>query len=313
MQPLPATSLIENRPFSQVNGNGFEMVGAAPSFRGMAARLPALANASEAVLITGETGTGKERVARAIHGMSPRADGPFVVLNCGSLADTLLERELLSRSFGETLFLDEVDALTTRGQVVLLRAIEELQSHVRLIAATHRSLESRVQSGQFRADLYYRLSVFSIELPPLRERREDILPLSAHFIAKHGNGASPGLHLSTSATEALLVLDWPGNIRELESAIVRGIRFCQGATIEPQDLGIAYVPATAPASPVSASTYKEQKRQVLDAFERQYIVRLMTEHHGNVTRAARAAGRERRDLGKRLKRLGIDPRSFVGE
>ena len=322
-----------------------QLVGKAPTFEEMIMRLPTMARADGTVLITGETGTGKELVARAIHQLSPRAARPFVAVNCGALLDTLLEGELFGHERGAytdarerrqgliahagsgTVFLDEAETLTPRAQVTLLRVLQERtyrplgttsERHVdaRFIAATNARLDRMVQSGAFRADLYYRLCVFAITLPPLRDRRDDILLLSAHFLEKHAvNGQAA--KLSPSAIDAILTWDWPGNVRELESAIVRAVHLARDGVIDVHDLELPGE-AAAGAPPPSESSmsdslrpYKSEKRRILDAFERHYLMRLMSEHHGNVSRAARAAGKERRDLGKLLKRHGVDPRSFA--
>ncbi|MBM4443550.1 MAG: sigma-54-dependent Fis family transcriptional regulator [Candidatus Rokubacteria bacterium] len=319
-----------------------QLIGTAPAFQAMVARLPTLARADATVLITGETGTGKELVARAVHELSVRAARPFVALNCGALVDTLLEGELfghergaytdarerraglIAHARGGTVFLDEAEALTPRAQVTLLRVLQErtyrplgssAEHHVdvRFVAATNARLDAMVHEGGFRADLYYRLCVFSITLMPLRERRDDILPLSSHFLAKHGGGRA--VELAPATVDALLTYDWPGNIRELESAIVRAVHLAPGAVVAPADLGLpglhagSWPLALRPPGPLAP--YKMEKRRVLDEFERGYLARLMTESRGNVSRAARAAGKERRDLGKLLKRHGVDPRSFA--
>jgi DNA-binding NtrC family response regulator len=320
-----------------------ELVGRAPVFEAALARVPALAKAEGAVLVTGETGTGKELVARAIHALGPRASRPFVALNCGSLVDTLLEAELfghergaftdaharrqglIAHAGGGTLFLDEAEALTARAQVALLRVLQERtfrpvgataeqHSDVRFIAATNVRLARLVHDRQFRPDLYYRLSVFTIDLAPLRERREDILALAAHFLAKHGPDPAAVPRLSAAATDMLLAFDWPGNVRELENAIVRGVHLAKGGLIDASDLGLPLpqdggVLLALPEATVRP--YTTAKRRVIHAFERQYLTRLMSQHRGNVTRAALAAGKERRDLGKLLKRHGLDPRRFV--
>jgi DNA-binding NtrC family response regulator len=318
-----------------------QLIGKAPAFQHMVGRLPTLARTDGTVLITGETGTGKELVARAVHQLSARAARPFVALNCGALLDTLLEGELFGHERGAytdarerrpgliacaqggTVFLDEAETLTARAQVTLLRVLQERtyrplgstaeqRVDARFVAATNARLDAMVQRGEFRADLYYRLYVFSIMLAPLRERRDDIMPLASHFLAKHGDGAPPAL--SPGAVAAMLGYEWPGNVRELESAIVRGVHLAQKTVIEPADLGLpgfASDPLAAlPAAPAPMAPYKLEKQRVVDAFERQYLTRLMTEYRGNVSRAARAAGKERRDLGKLLKRHGFEPRSF---
>jgi DNA-binding NtrC family response regulator len=320
------------------------LVGEAPALREILSRLPMLAKAEGPVLISGETGTGKELVARAIHRLSRRASCPFVAVNCGSLVDTLFESEvfghergaftdahtrrqgLVAQAAGGTLFLDETDTLTPRAQVALLRVLQdrtfrllgsnsEQRVDVRFLAATNARLDAMVQAGAFRADLYYRLCVFSVTLPPLRERREDILPLAEHFIAKYCQGAGPVPRLSGAAAEALLACEWLGNVRELENAITRALPVARGGSIEVGDLGLPGVmsggigAATMPQEPYRS--YKTQKRRILDAFDRQYLLRLMSSHRGNVSRAAREAGKERRDLGKLLKRHGLDPRQFA--
>ena len=332
---------IVHEPISR-DGMPADFVGEAPAFREVLAQLPMLARTDGVVLIDGETGTGKELVARAIHHLGPRAPRPFVAVNCGALVDTLLEGELfghergaftdaharrqglIAHAAGGTVFLDEAETLTPRAQVALLRVLQErtfrpvgssTEQHadVRFVAATNVRLDRLVQSGQFRADLFYRLSVFSITLPALRERREDILPLARHFLAKYTPDASQAPQLSTAAVRALLTFDWPGNVRELESATVRAVHLARDGVIEVADLGLpgGARPDGAPMAFAAARPYKAEKAQVLEAFERQYITRLMTEHKGNVSRAAQAAGKERRDLGKLLKRHGVDPRVFA--
>jgi DNA-binding NtrC family response regulator len=319
------------------------LVGDAQAFRNVVARLPMVARADAPVLVTGETGTGKELVARAIHQLGPRASRPFVAVNCGALLDTLLESELfghergaftdaharrqglIASAAGGTVLLDDAETLTVRAQVALLRVLQERtfrpvgssseqRVDVRFVAATNVRLERLVGTGEFRADLYYRLCVFTMALPPLRERREDILPLAIHFARKHWPGSGRPPQLSPGAIECLLAFDWPGNVRELESAILRAVNLATGGLIEAADLGLpdlADGPGPVPGLAGAPGTYKTQKRRVLDAFERQYLVRLMTEHRGNVTRAAITAGKERRDLGKLLKRHGLDPRHFA--
>lgn len=319
-----------------------QLVGTAPAFRNIVRQLPMLAQTDAAVVITGETGTGKELVAQALHRLGLRAAHPFVAVNCGALVDTLLEGELFGhergaftdarerrpglivQAAGGTVFLDEAEALSPRAQVTLLRVLQEhtvralgstaeQRVDVRFLAATNVNLEGLVQSGRFRVDLYYRLCVFSLSLPPLRERREDIQPLAGFFIVKHARGPITP-ELSETAGDALLAHGWPGNVRELESAIVRGVHVTRDGIIRPSDLGLPRRDADVERRPALGSpseSYKLAKRQAVNAFERQYLNRLMTEHAGNVTRAARAAGKERRDLGKLLKRHGLDPRRFA--
>ena len=321
-----------------------KLVGIAPAFVRAIAPCPAIAKSDATVLIGGETGTGKELVARALHYMSGRAAGPFVAVNCGALPDTLLEDELFGHERGAftdahlrrhgllaqgetgTLFLDEVDTLTPRAQVVLLRVLqdkrfrpvggsEERQADVRILAATNASLHDLVRDRTFRADLYYRLSVFSIELPPLRQRLEDIPLLVHHFLMKHTPAGSDALSLTRDASEILLRHEWPGNVRELENAIIRGIHISEGRhDISIADLDLKrpdHVPSGAPGDePNRPRSYKSLKQEAIDSFERAYLTQLMLDHRGNVSRAARTAGKERSDLGKLLKKHQIDPQLF---
>jgi len=320
-------SLIRRVPDAQALGT---LVGAAPAFLKAVAQLPAAARSDAAVLISGETGTGKELVARAIHYLSDRAPLPFVAVNCGALTDTLLEDELfghersglLAQAGKGTLFLDEVETLTDRGQVTLLRVVQDRASRtlgpsaeqhapVRFVAATNADLWPRVQAGTFRPDLYYRLCVFSISLPSLRERKDDILSLALHFLKKHARPERPVLTLAPSARAALLAFDWPGNVRELENAMIRAAQAARGDAIEVDDLSLPGRPNDASASPGPRRSFKTLKRLAVEAFEREYLVRILSEHGGNVTHAARTAAKDRRDLGRLLKKYAIDPRSFA--
>ena len=311
-----------------------KLVGEAPAFRESIRLLSDVAKSDATVLITGETGTGKELVARAVHYLSPRAAFPFVPVNCGRLSDTLLEDELFGHERGAftdahaqrhgiiaeaekgTLFLDEVEALTSKAQVVLLRVLQdkryravgsshEQEADVRIIAATNAPLDQLVRAESFRADLYYRLYVFSINLPPLRDRKQDILPLACHFLKKHAPADRPPLVISHAASEALDSYDWPGNIRELENTIIRCIHLCQTNSIAIEDLGIPSI-----VSLPELNSLKEMKHKMVEAFEREFLDRLMHKHHGNVSHAALAAGKERRHLGKLLKKYRIDPKQF---
>ena len=321
-----------------------KLVGEAPEFLKAIAHLSAAARSDASVLVTGETGTGKELVARAVHYLSERAAFPFVAVNCGALTDTLMEDELFGHEAGAftdarhhrqgllaqadtgTLFLDEIEALTERGQVMLLRVLQdqvfrplgashEHKAHVRFIAATNAALAPRVQRGTFRADLYYRLCVFQICLPALRERSGDILLLADHFVRKHARPPRPPRPFSAAARAALLAYDWPGNVRELENAMIRALWVCGTETIEPEDLALpghaaSAAPATAP-SEAAPRTFRALKKDVIEAFECDYLKRLMREHCGNVTRAARTAGKDRRELGKLLRKYHVDPK-FLG-
>jgi DNA-binding NtrC family response regulator len=320
-----------------------KFIGASSTFREAIATLPVAARSDAAVLITGETGTGKELAARAIHYLSERAAHPFVAVNCGSLTDSLMEDELfghergaftdaqqrreglIAQAEGGTLFLDEIDTLTARGQVVLLRVLQdrafrplgaqrEHHAEVRFVAATNAPLTALVERGAFRADLYYRLCVFSIALPPLRERRDDIPDLVAHFLEKHRPPGAPAPRLSADAAAALLRFGWPGNVREMENVMIRAGRLAAGGVIETAHLGLPVAPAPDAALRMPrarSGSYRALKEETLRAFERDYLEQLMREAGGNVTHAARIAGKERRDLGKLLKKHGLLPKVFA--
>ncbi len=323
-----------------------KLIGEASAFRTAIARLPAIARADATVLIGGETGTGKELVARAIHYLSERRAASFTAVNCGSLPDTLLEDEffghekgaftdakttrrgLLRQAHGGTLFLDEVDSLSPRAQVSLLRVLqdrtyralgssEEQTTDMRVIAATNTELWPLVVERGYRADLFYRLSVLTITLPPLRMRREDILPLTHHFLLKLTPNNRGPFRLAADAKDALRTHAWPGNIRELENAVLRAVSLCDDQTITAADLGlIGSAPTLVPtvdATPKELDltrSYGELKRQTVADFERAYLTRLMSSCDGNVSRAARTAHKERSDLRRLLNKYQLDPRSF---
>jgi DNA-binding NtrC family response regulator len=315
----------------------YKLIGQAPAFLQAVEALPVMAASGATVLIRGETGTGKELVARAVHYLSTRAGGPFVAVNCGSLPDTLLEAELFGHERGAftdahlrrpglvaeaeqgTLFLDEVNSLSPRGQVCLLRLLqerryralggnEERAADVRVVVASNAELESLVAGERFRADLYYRLCVFCLDLPPLRERREDVPLLAAHLLRKHTPAGHATPSLSAAAADALLAHPWPGNVRELENTMLRAVHLCQGAVVEPEHLG--RLGARAPAA--SPETYRAGKAQAVAAFESTYLARLMASQGGNITRAAAVAHKDRRDLSRLLHKHGIDPGAFRG-
>ncbi|HSZ60736.1 MAG TPA: sigma-54 dependent transcriptional regulator [Terriglobales bacterium] len=320
-----------------------KLVGRAPALLRMIEELPAVAASGAPVLVIGETGTGKELVARALHYLSPRAASPFVAVNCGALPEALIEDELFGHERGAftsaetrrvgliqqaddgTLFLDEVGTLAAKAQVDLLRVLQdkkyravgrssESRTNARIIAATNVPLEQLIRCGSFRADLYYRLSVFMVNLPPLRSRKEDIPALAEHFLQKHAVEGKAHLTLSPRATTALMAWDWPGNVRELENAIIRGIHLSHGDCIEERELRLlssTLTPSVAePASAGGKLSFRAMKQATIEIFERNYLSGLMSEHHGNISQAARASGKERRDLGKLLKKYQLDPKSF---
>jgi DNA-binding NtrC family response regulator len=279
-----------------------------------------VASTDATVLIQGESGTGKELVARAIHSSSPRARGPFVAVDCGAIAEGVLESELFGHARGAftgaqvsrrglfeeanhgTLFLDEIGDVGPNLQARLLRALQEgtirrvgtnepVAVDVRVVAATNKDLETAVKDGTFRADLYYRLDVVTIRIPPLRERREDILLLAEHFAAKHGR--AEGAAVSPAARDMLTAYDWPGNVRELENVIARALALSPSGVILPEDLPEALRTPGPPAGPVPAET---ADRPTLAQLERRYAAQVLRETGGNKTRAAEILGIDRKTL-----------------
>ena len=310
---------------------GARMIGASPIHLAMLSQLRRVAQTDTTALIEGETGSGKELAARAIHYGGRRRSGPFVPVNCGALPDTLLESELfgvergaftdarhsrrglVAEAQGGTLFLDEVDALSARAQVALLRFLQDRRyrplgsarehcSDVRVVAAANRPLESLVAQGPFRADLLYRLKILHLALPPLRERDGDVERLAEHFIAelaRQYGRAALALHPRTRSW--LRTYSWPGNVRELENWVHRQFLMCRGDAIEVDDDGARAAASAGAAAPAFAQAKAEAVRR----FEQDYLQRVLHEAGGNVTRAARLAGKERRAFGKLLKKHGL--------
>ena len=332
-------SFVENRNHLRDFQTQARIVGRAPAFLRSIEKLPAIARSGAAVLISGESGTGKELIARAIHYMSDRAPYAFVAINCGSFPDSLLESELFghergaftnayarrdglfAQADGGTLFLDEVDSLSPKAQVDLLRVLQEKkfrtlgsnaerECDLRFVAATNAAIGPLVEAGTFRADLFYRLCVFSITLPPLRERREDIPILADHLVQKHTPANRQLPVLTPEVQAAMLEYNWPGNVRELENAVIRGVYLSTTGTIDVEDLGISAAGRKTPAQP-HPLCFKEAKREAVETFEMAYLGRLMSQYRGNITNAARAAGKDRRDLGKLLKKYRLDPKDFL--
>ncbi len=274
------------------------------------------------VLIQGESGTGKELVARAIHGASPRAPRPFVAVDCGAIAEGVLESELFGHARGAftgaqatrrglfeeadlgTLFLDEIGDVGPNLQARLLRALQEgtirpvgtnepVTVDVRVVAATNKDLSLAVKEGRFREDLFYRLNVVSILIPPLRDRREDIPLLADHFAAKHGR--SEGAALSPAARDLLVAYDWPGNVRELENVVARALALNPSGVVTPDDLP-EHVRGARAATPLPQAGVAVHDRPTLAELERRYAAQVLQETGGNKTRAAEILGIDRKTL-----------------
>ncbi len=313
------------------------MIGRSPAFRIADALIDKMSAFDAPVLIEGETGTGKELAARAIHYRGARADRPFVPVNCGALPDALIENELFGHrrgaftdaredkpglvelARGGTLFLDEVDALTPKAQVTLLRFLQdqqfrplggrrEEQADVRIITAANRVLERLVEGGAFRLDLLYRLKLLHLTLPPLREREADIALLAEHFVracsARYGK---PALPIDPETLAWFRRHRWPGNIRELENLIQRHLLLADGERIciaAPPGLAAAASGADASASYLPIN-YRQAKKRAVAEFESRFLENLMGQANGNVSAAARISGTERRHLGRLLKKHGI--------
>jgi two-component system, NtrC family, response regulator HydG len=316
------------------------IVGNSPAMRHVFELVANVAATDATVLITGESGTGKELVARSIHEHSPRALSPFVAINCGALTESLLESELFGHERGAftgadskrrglfeeanggTLFLDEVGELTPSTQVRLLRVLQERcirpvgSNHarpidVRVLAATNRDFDVEVRERRFREDLFYRLNVVSIELPPLRAREDDVLLLAHHLLGKHGSRlGKPGMRFASEALAALAAYDFPGNIRELENAIERA------AIMTGDDVvGVQALPAQfRPSSPSSVSRLRAAPELSFNEarlrFERSYLDQVLEQSSGNLSQAARRSGMDRSNFRRLLERHGV--RSAAG-
>lgn len=317
------------------------LIGCSAAFTRVIEFVRSVAHVDVPVLIVGETGTGKELVARALHYLSPRSRSPFVPVNCGALPDSVFENELfghergaytdarhpyqglVAQAQGGTLLLDEVDSLSPRAQVVLLRFLQDHQyrplgssslrtANVRVVAATNASLADLTNSGRFRRDLFFRLDVAAVVVPPLRDRREDILLLARHFLRRYAETYGlKTLQIDQMIEHQLMAHAWPGNVRELENAMHRAVLLARnGVVCGPLSLGIgtAAVPPLPPEE-FLGSLKAERARRTRD-FERRYLVWLLVKTCGNVSAAARASGTERRHLGRLIRRHGIDPVTF---
>src|SRR6266852_4206904 len=282
-----------------------DILGAAPSMREIFAAVARVSKTDATVLIQGESGTGKELLAKAIHSNSPRKSRPLVAINCGAIPETLLEAELFGHEKGAytgahiqrkgrfeladggTLFLDEI--------------AEMIRVDVRVIAATNKDLRSELQAGRFREDLYYRLSVVNINVPPLRDRGEDLILIANAFLRRHAQEQRRKLRFSSGALEAMARYRWPGNIRELENAVQRAVIMAHGELIEAADLGIAVE---------SASEDRPSLREARGRAERQALVDALIKTRGNISRAAKHLGVSRPTFHGLLAKFQVDAKEF---
>lgn len=305
-----------------------DIISKSPRMQHVFELIPTIAESESTVLITGESGTGKGLIAQAIHNQSPRADNPFITVNCGAIPDTLLESELFGYKAGAftdarrskagrftlaqggTIFLDEIGDVSPAIQAKLLRVLQDkifeplggvqsIKADVRIIAATNMNLRELVQEGRFRTDLYYRINVFRLELPPLRERMEDIPLLVNHFIAKFS--ALKGKEISGVTPEALAILmqhDYPGNVRELENIIEHAFVLCPGGMIQAHHLPDELQPRT--------STPQRETLDLLGEYEKELILNALRRNQWNRLQAAKDLGIHKTTLFRKIHKLGID-------
>lgn len=311
-----------------------QLIGESEVFQATVKKIPRIARCDANVVISGETGTGKELCARAIHYLSARASRAFISVNCGAIPTELVENELfghergafttavsaqpglIAEADGGALFLDEIDCLPLLAQVKFLRFLQEKEyrplgssktrrADVRVIAAANVDLNEAVRAGKLREDLYYRLNVIQLRLPPLRERREDIPTLARHFLAKSAaEFHQPAMSLSAAAMDLLQRYDWPGNVRELEHLIARAVAMAEREVIEGEDLNLS--PGGVILPPTS---FREAKAR----FERAYVEGLLLAHNGNITKAAQTARKDRRAFWELIRRHHIDVNSFKAD
>jgi Nif-specific regulatory protein len=307
------------------------MVGGSGSMRQVYEQIAQVAGTNTSVLIRGESGTGKELIAHAIHYNSPRAKKPFVKVSCAALPDTLIESELFgyekgaftgaqARKLGRfelaeggTLFLDEIGDLNLTTQVKLLRVIQEreferlgstetIKIKVRLITATNKDLEKAIMEGTFREDLYYRLNVFTIFVPPLRERKPDVMALADYFLEKYTKEHGKNIkRISTPAIDMLMSYHWPGNVRELENAMERAVLICDGTVIHAHHL-----PPTLQTAESSGTVVRVSLSEAIASYEKDMIQDALKTTRGNCSRAARLLSSTERVLNYKVKKYGID-------
>jgi two-component system, NtrC family, response regulator GlrR len=369
MEAISSTSVVESRGSQADFDAGITpnprvpdqpvldgLIGSSEAFQRVLRKIPRLASSDATVLITGETGTGKELVAKAIHASSARSEFPFIPVNCGALPEDLVENELfghargaytgasgpgrglLAEAEGGTLFLDELNSLSLSAQAKLLRFLQNreyrvlgstrlLHANVRIIAATNVDLAGQISGGTFRADLYHRLHVLSVEMPPLRARLDDVPVLAQHFAGVFGAVyGKEGVRFDDVALSLLMKHSWPGNVRELQSTVERAVLLSSQLELGEEDVGFSERSTIANgnseyrlddepvATPTGHEIFREAKEKMVRQFERSYLVQVMAAVDGNVSRAARLAGMQRRDFQRLLRKHDVrraQPRAWL--
>jgi two-component system response regulator PilR (NtrC family) len=334
LRSLVGTALRLGEAVSTRGDGRTRLIGDSPAMQALREQIAKLARSQAPVYISGESGSGKELAARLIHDQGPRAAQPFVPVNCGAIPSELMESEffghvrgsftgavadkagLFQAARGGTLFLDEVADLPLTMQVKLLRAIQEKAIRpvgaaveqaidVRILSATHKNLAREVAEGRFRQDLYYRLNVITIRIPPLRERPEDIALLAGHFLAKLARQMNRRFdRFEDAALARLMAHDWPGNVRELENAVERAMVVGAPPAIREQDLPLKPVAIPGQPPPLGETS--------LEAVERSHIQRILDKHEGNVTRAARELGIDRVTLYNKIRKYELKKPESAG-
>jgi DNA-binding NtrC family response regulator len=312
-----------------------QLLGESQPFLDEVKKIPTVAGCDATVLISGETGTGKELCARAIHYLSPRASKPFIPINCGAIPTELMENELfghvqgaftgastarqglISMADSGTMFLDDIDCLPSISQAKLLRFLQEKEyrqlgaakifhADVRVIAATNSDMEAAVDEGKLRRDLYYRLNVIPLMLPALRDRKEDIPLLARHFLKRYAIDFKKQIAgFASGAIVMFMHYDWPGNVRELEHVVERAVLFSEHKLIRETDIFLPHK-----KSSTFKMSFKEAKANMVNNFERSYIERLLISYKGNITKSAQAAQKNRRAFWQLIRKHGIDVQNF---
>ena len=332
--------LVENKSLRSELEERYDLsniVGTSGPMKQVYEQIAQVAQTATTVLVRGESGTGKELIAHAIHYNSPRASRPFVKVSCAALPDTLIESELFGYekgaftgaqarkrgrfelAHGGTLFLDEVGELNLATQVKLLRVLQEgeferlggtetIKADIRLIAATNRDLEAAMAERQFREDLYYRLNVFSIFVPPLRDRKPDVMLLADHFLIKYARRHNKRIkRIATPAIDMLMSYHWPGNVRELENIVERAVLTCDGQVIHGHDL-----PPTLQTAEASGTAVQSSLSDAIEQFEKDLIVDALKSSRGNRAKAARLLGTTERIIGYKIRKYEIEVARFRG-